>query len=163
MDFKYEDLLKTKIGKNLFMQDSDEEEDDKDDGNEAAPTKNIFTKRQLQTLKHMPVDKSDDSTFVLNCVEYAYKDNIRVLGKKSVFGKAETVLVSENGDADKVIPGKDPMTPVKVEAIKALFIERISKCRLGSVAQAERINDAYVNRLILTSVRNIAKRKENQQ
>lgn len=150
MDLKYEDLLKTKTGANQFVAVSNMT---------VADTDVHFTARELKFLECMSLEKKFDSTFVHHCLQFAYKDNLQVLTQKSLKGTAEVVLIAENGDVEKTIPGKDPLTPVKIEKIRSLFIERISKCQLNPVAYSERIKDAYLNRLIGSGVTNIAKKK----
>lgn len=53
--------------------------------------------------------------------------------------------MSEEGNVERIVQCKDPLTPKKVERIRDLFIERISKCQLNPVAYGERIKDTYLN------------------
>ncbi|XP_037046036.1 uncharacterized protein LOC119081338 [Bradysia coprophila] len=149
MDLKFEDLLKVKSGKNQMLPDS----------SDTAATDDIFSARELKFLECMPLDKTSDSTFVHHCIQYAYKDNPLILVQRSLKGTAEVIHIAENGEIGEIIPGKDPMTPGKVEQIRNLFIQRVSKCQLDAVSYSERIKDAYLNRLIASGVRNIAKKK----
>lgn len=45
--------------------------------------------------------------------------------------------------------------PRKVDRIKGLFIERISKPEINSADYRERIKDPYVNKLFAAGIRNI--------
>lgn len=155
MDLKFEDLLRAKTGSNQFVPVSD-------DATADAPQDDVFTERELIYLKCMAYDKEMDSTFIHHCIQYAYKDNASVLVNKTLKGTADKVVFAPNGDEKELIPGKDPLTPLKVEKIRNLFINRISKCQLDAVSYSERIKDAYFNRLIGSAVRNISNKKENK-
>lgn len=147
MDFKYEDLLKTKT---IQRKSSD---------NETAPTDDVFTKREVKFLECMALDKKIDSTFVHHCLQYAYKDDLAVLRRKTLKGTAEVLKISDGGDVEHISEGKSPLTPEKIARIRGMFIERISKCQIDAVEYEQRIKDSYMNKLVASSIRNIVKKK----
>lgn len=148
VDLKFQDLTNTKTNTNQLVPD-----------NAASSNDDVFTTREINYLQFMPLEKKADSTFVLRCLEYAYKDNMSVLNAKTLKGKSEVLQISEEGNVEHIVQCKDPLTPKKVERIRDLFIERISKCQLNPVAYGERIKDTYLNKLIASSIRNIVKKK----
>lgn len=151
VDLKYHDLLKTKTSTVPLPSDGT-----------VSSSDDVFSAREVNYLRCMPLEKKNDSTFVLHCLTYAYKDNVAVLKKKTLKGKSEVQQISENGCVEHVVPAKDPLTPKKVEQIRDLFIERISKCQLDPVSYGERIKDTYLNKIIASSIRNIVKKSKCQ-
>lgn len=149
MDLKYEDLLKAKTA-SIPLRVS---------GDDQLPIGGFFTQRELKYLECMSLEKKMDSTFVHHCLQFAYKGDQSALLHKTLKGKAEVRHISDEGEVEHVSEGKDPLTPTKVESIRSLFIERISKCQLDAVAYGERIKDTYLNKLIASGIRNISKKK----
>lgn len=147
MDLKYDDLLRTKTCASRSV--PGDAELSKDD---------FFTPKELRYLDVMSLEKKSDSTFVRHCLEFIYKENIHILKKKSLHGTAEKQLFSDDGLVDRVVEGKDPLTPSKVDKIRSMFVERISRSGVGAVEYAERIKDSYLNRLIAASLQNISKK-----
>lgn len=117
----------------------------------------IFTPRELIYLQCMSLDKSKDSTFIMKCLEFAYKNNLPILRFKTLKGKPESVQFDEGGEAEN-IAGKDPLTPMKVNRIKDLFLERLSKCQIDPVVYGERVKDSNINKLFASGVKNISKK-----
>lgn len=113
----------------------------------------IFTPSEIIILESLPLEKKKDSTFILKCVEFAYKDK-SALTHKTLKGTLERIEIHDD-QAVAVRPAKDPMTPEKVKRIEELFVKRVthSKCLAGEFA--ERIKSTNINRLIASAVRNI--------
>lgn len=146
-DLKYEDLLKTKT--RTIYSDIDDV---------ATSNGDIFSPNEIKSLQGIPQDKKKDSTFILKCLEYAYKSDQSVLQKKTLKGKSEVIHFSETGNVEHIVAGKDPLTPEKVARIKELFIERLSNCEIDAFAYGERIKDSNLNKLIASGVKNISKK-----
>lgn len=105
----------------------------------------------------MELDKKSDCTFILNCLKYAYKSDRSVLKSKSLKGTAEKTDITPEGE-EIHHDGKSPLTPQKVDVIKGLFVDRISKCQIDSVEYKERMKDPYVNRLLAAGIKNLSKK-----
>lgn len=90
----------------------------------------------------MPFDKPADSSFILKCLEFVYKDDPTVLRNKTLKGLPESVTYNDDGST---------VTQPKKE---------LSKCQIDSVSFGERIKDANVNKLFATGILNIAKKKQ---
>lgn len=118
-----------------------------------------FTQSEIKYLNNMPLEDAKDSTFILQCLEFAYKTNPMVLQNKTLKGKPEWLQITEEGD-QIYYAEKEPLTPEKVERIRELFHERMSKAQIGSVAYGERIKRTRVNRLIATGIKNIVKKQK---
>ncbi|KAJ6647837.1 hypothetical protein Bhyg_03060 [Pseudolycoriella hygida] len=146
---KYEDLLKatTKIVA------VDPPEDDS-----ATPEDSIFTETEAKFLSCMALDKRHDCTFVLHCLKYAYKNDLSVLALKTLKGTAKSIEIMDDGE--KIYhKGKDPITPKKVDRIRGLFIERISKCKIDAADYSERMKETYLNKLFAAGIKNLSKKK----
>lgn len=149
LDFKHKDLLqaKTHLGK-----------PESPDTVTTSSSHDIFTPNEVKYLEAMPLDKSADSTFVLKCLEFAYKNDTSVLRNKTLMGTQESVVFVD-GEA-MTQAKKDPLTPIKVQRIKGLFMERLSKCQIDSTVFGQRIKDSNVNKLFATGILNISKKKK---
>lgn len=117
----------------------------------------IFSKEDIRILKGLPLDKRNDSTFILQCLKFSYKDDLTFLTNKSVNGTASVVEVSDEGKQETIL-GKDPLTPQKVARIRQLFIERLSACDVDAATFRARIKDSKVNHLMGTGINNICKK-----
>lgn len=146
LDEKYAHLLQLKTNTNEPEPDST-----------VLSNKDVFTPNEVKYLHAMPLDKKTDSTFVLKCLEFSYKDNLSVMKFKTLKGRPESVQYNDNGEIEQHSK-KDPLTPKKVQRIKELFIDRVSKCKIDATAFGERIKDANVNKLFATGILNIAKK-----
>lgn len=144
---KYEDLLSTKTYINANSSDI----------TDTAVSDGIFTGSEIAVLKSMSLDQKTDSTFILKCLQYAYKQDLAVLLKKTLKGKTEAMIISDDGEVEYK-PGKDPLSPQKVQKIRQLFVERINKCNLKPAENADRMVDAYMNKLIASGITNIGKK-----
>lgn len=122
----------------------------------------IFTSSEVLVLRNMSLDQTTDSTFILKCLKFAYKQDISVLRNKTLKGKSEAMVISDDGDV-AFMPGKDSLSPQKIEPIRSLFVERINKCKLKPAAYDKRIKDAYMNKLIASGITNIVKNKKSSQ
>lgn len=116
----------------------------------------IFTENEIKCLKCLPLDKNKDSTFILNCLQYAYKNNAASIAMKTLKGTRGRYEVSDSGDLVEVKAGKDPLTPEKVHRIKQLFMDRVTKSKCMAVEFGERVKEIYFNRLIASAVKNIS-------
>lgn len=120
-------------------------------------TDDIFTPNEVKFLQCMALDKKNDCSFILHCLKFAYKPDLSVLVFKTLKGTQERTEFTIEGEQIRY-DGKAPVTPKKVELIKGLFIERISKCEIGSADYVERIKDSYVNKYIAAGIRNLSKK-----
>lgn len=152
ISLKYKDAIK-------LGHSSRQAETDETDNGETGETlhDDMFSKEELRTLKGLPLDKRNDSTFILQCLKFAYKSDLSILCNKSLMGTYATILVSSEGE-DVEIAGKDPLTPEKVNKIKQLFTERLSSCDINAVQYGERIKESKVNHLLGTGLVNIRKK-----
>lgn len=116
----------------------------------------IFTPGEQKFLDCIGLEKSKDSTFVLQCLHYLYKSNPNVLATKSLFGTKDSIKFTKDGERVHC-PGKQPITPTKAIRIKQLFIDRISKCDINSVEYGERMKEAYVHKLLASGIKNMSK------
>ncbi len=115
----------------------------------------IFTKTEIRCLQSVPLDKNKDSTFVLHCVEYAYKDDPTVLCKKTLKGTKPRYEI-EDGVAVAVKPGKDPISPEKVKRIQELFIDRVTKSQCLASEFGDRVKLVNINKLIANAIKNVS-------
>lgn len=143
---KHNDLLKTVMNIN------------KPAAEEAASSTDIFTPNEVKFLQCMDLEKTKDCTFVHHCLKFAYKSDLTVMASKTLWGTASWTGTSKNGEQVHH-EAKDPLTPEKVRRIKALFADRISKCRIDSAEYSERMKDPYVNKLIGAGVKNLSQKK----
>lgn len=143
---KHNDLLKTVTNIN------------KPAAEEAASSTDIFTPSEVKFLEYMDLEKVKDCTFVHQCLKFAYKSNVTVLASKTLWGTASWTGIAKNGEQVHR-EAKDPLTPEKVRRIKALFADRISKCRIDSAEYSERMKDPYINKLIAAGVKNLSQKK----
>lgn len=145
VDSKYNALLKTNTSGYHTSNDP------------VTSTDDIFTPNEVKFLQCMALDKNNDCSFILHCLKFAYKLDPSVLVCKTLKGTHEWMEITSEG---KQIhhDGKAPLTPKKVERIKGLFIDRISKCEIDSADYVERIKDSYVNKHIAAGIRNLSKK-----
>lgn len=123
--------------------------------NAATSSDDIFTPKEVQFLQCMELDKKTDCTFILQCLKYGYKPDRSVLATKSLKGTAERTKFTDEGEQIRH-EAKTALTPEKVDRIKGLFIERISKCKIDAAEYAVRMKDSYVNKLFAAGVNNIS-------
>lgn len=154
LSMKYKALLKT-----TTETVSSTSSDVSDESQPIPPADNIFTANEIIVLQNFPLEKKKDSTFILKCVEFAYKDNTSSLVNKTLKGTLERVEI-QNDKPVAVRPAKDPLTPEKVKRIEELFIKRVtnSKCLAGEFV--ERIKTTNINRLIASAIRNISSKEQ---
>lgn len=105
----------------------------------------------------MPLDKKNDCSFILHSLKYSYKSDLSVLSTRTLKGTAEWKELKEGG-SEVHHEAKGPLTPRKVDRIKDLFIERISKPEINSAEYSERIKDPYINKLFAAGIRNLSKK-----
>lgn len=144
VNLKYEDLLKT--GKRTGQPGIEKEATFSDD---------IFSAIELKVLRGVPLEKGKDSTFILQCLKFAYCSDLSVLRNKTIYGKPSSLEVSEEGMVE--VPGKDPLTPKKIERIRQLFVERLSACKISALEYGVRVKDRRMNQLLNTGIKNIKK------
>lgn len=149
---KHEDLLETKTYTCANPSDVNDPVSCSDE---------IFTSSEIAVLQSMALDKKTDSTFVLKCLHFAYKNDLSALLNKTLKGKPESMIISDDGDV-AYMPAKDSLSPKKIKLIRELFMERINKCKLKPTENSERIKDSYMNKLIASGITNVGKRKNLQ-
>lgn len=149
LDLKYKHLSKSACGKNGALSEAST-------ANENVESADIFTPAELKFLEYMPLDKTADSTFVLQCLKYLYKDDPKSLAEKTLFGTKDSIKFTNDG-AEVHHPGKQAVTPTKARRIKALFVERVVKCGMNSAEFKERIHEPYVHKLIASGIKNMSK------
>lgn len=118
----------------------------------------IFSNNEIKCLQCVPLGKNKDSTFILNCVEYAYKDSAASLTNKTLKGTRPRYEVRE-GEAVIVKPGKEPLTPEKVTRIRELFVDRVNKSKCLAGEYGERIKMTNFNQLIANAVKNLSNKQ----
>lgn len=150
LDLKHKDLAKLSAGKidNKAATSSVEGTVDGD----------VFSPGEIKFLECMPLDKKKDSTFILQCLQFAYKKDPKILASKSLYGTKESVEFTKDGK-EVHHPAKQPITPIKASRIKELFVDRISKCDINSVEYGDRIKETNVNRLLASGIKNMSKIK----
>ncbi|KAG4071713.1 hypothetical protein HA402_011867 [Bradysia odoriphaga] len=130
------------------------------DNNEATLAgDSLITSNELKALDRIPLETTKDSTFIKDCLQYIYKDNLSVLCQKSVKGTSERIEFSADGGEVKRHSAKDPMTPEKYDRVKELFIDRISQCDIDQVSHGERLKVTNINRLMASGIKNISKKQ----
>lgn len=122
----------------------------------AKGSNEIFTDAEIKFLQYMPLDKKSDCTFILQCLKYGYKNDITVLATRTLHGTAVRTEITSEG-AKIHHKGKSPLSPDKVNRIKGLFMDRISKCDIHSAEYMDRMRDPYVNKLIAAGISNLSK------
>lgn len=133
------------------------------DNNEAILTADgMITSNEVKALQRISLETSKDSTFIKDCLEYLYKDNLAVLSQRSVKGTSEKIEFSADGEEVKRHPAKDPITPEKYDRVKALFIDRISQCDIDPVSHGERLKETNINRLMASGIKNISKKQPKE-
>lgn len=148
LDLKHTDLEKIATGKR----------NENNDDTNAAPADDIFTPNELKYLRCMPFEKKKDSTFVLQCLQFSYKNETSVMVNKSLKGTREWTEIADDGN-EVHHPAKQPLSPHKVSRIKEVFVERISKCQINHVEYGERVKETYINKLFATGIKNISKKQ----
>lgn len=148
---KYDDLLKASTS-NVRPTD--------DQSESVAPSLDeMFAETELRYLSSIPLDKKKDSTFVLQCVEYAYKSDRKTLCNRTLKGTVDRVEVRD-GAVTVVRPGKDPMTPEKVEKSQQIFIDRVAKSKCLAREFGERVKSSNINRLIASAIKNVSNKEK---
>lgn len=125
-------------------------------------TDDVFTTKEIEHLRQIPLLMRQDSTFIIQSVRYAYKNNPSILRSRTIRGTREWMGIVENGN-DRYFnkhPAKAPLTPEKVNRIKGLFIERVSKCNLDLLAYRDRSKDSNIEMLIRRAILNVRKRPD---
>lgn len=149
LDLKHKDLEKVATAK------TNDNNIDADAISVAADS-DIFSPNELKFLQCMPLEKKKDSTFVLQCVKFAYKEDTSVLNNKSLFGTKGRIEFTEDG-GEVHQPAKQPLSPHKVDRMRGVFIDRISKCKLNAVEYGVRMKETYLNQLFASAIKNISK------
>lgn len=149
LDLKHKDLEKTASGKI---------KENNTDANASPADGDIFTPNELKFLQCMPLDKKKDSTFVLQCLQFGYKNEWPVMVNKSLKGTKDWIEITEDGD-EVHHPAKQPLSPHNVNRIKEVFIERLSKCQINTVEYGERVKETYINKLFASGIKNISKKQ----
>lgn len=127
---------------------------------EPLPTSDeLFTENEVRYLRSIPLDKKKDSTFVLQCVEYAYKTDRKSLCNRTLKGTVDRIEVID-GVATVVRAGKSPMTPEKVKRIEQLFIDRVAKSKCLAGEFGERVKSSNINRLIASAIKNLSNKEK---
>lgn len=102
--------------------------------------KGILTDTQLSTLRLVDQNSRGDSTFVKNCVEFLYFEDLTKLQNKSLTGNSRTGL-------------KEPVTPQKLNQIKSMYNERLNYMQLSDADKL--IREKKLNRHINFAIINI--------
>lgn len=100
-----------------------------------------FTNDELSHLRSIGPDNSSDSTFVLQCVKFLYKQNLHVLKHKSVTGK------STKGEV------KEPISPNKYKILTDVFDERVNITTQNAVNCKPRAKG--LNKFIKNAINNV--------
>lgn len=129
---------------------------------EVSPTvpvvDNIFTAAEIKCLQCIALDRKKDSTFILNCVQYAYKDNTSSLTNKTLKGTRSRYEIID-GEAVTVKQGKDPVTPEKVARIQQLFVDRVTKSKCMAGEFGERVKQTNFNQLMANAIKNLSNKE----
>lgn len=153
---KYEELVTTRssITDSIAVERSDNTV-----GETLASTNDVFTENEVKYLNCIPLTKNSDSTFVLHCIRYAYKDNEAILLNRTLKGTLDRIEINDDGSRT-VRPGKGPLTPEKVKRIEKLFIERVSKDKCLASEFGDRIKQANINKLIASAIKNVSNKAQ---
>lgn len=143
---KYDELVNAKTNTNVSHLEASDM---------LSSTGDVFTANEIRILESLPLEKKKDLNFILQCVQYAYKENPSVLVSKTLKGTLEKIEILD-GVAVEVRPAKSPVTPEKVKRIEELFIKRVTASKCLAVEFGERIKPKYMNRLIATAITNIS-------
>lgn len=101
--------------------------------------KKEFTSNGLSELRSIGGKTSDDSNFVLTGMRFLYREEIHRLVNISVTGgsrKKNKVSDEANNEANKDC--KEKMSPIKLQAIKNAYTERLNALGLGEKEFGER-------------------------
>lgn len=120
----------------------------------------------IQALKKVSRDKSNDCTFVGEALEMLYKDNLSTLYTKSIRGGKRRMV--KDGVMTEY-PATEAISPGKYNALKSQYESRIEGTATDDPEHfEERMSDAYFRRNLSYSIKNIRTRltkqyeKENQ-
>ncbi len=155
LQMKHKDLVQVSTG---AMHPVTEREDIDEASPALSAADGIFTEHEINALRSIHLDKKKDSTFILNCIQYAYKNNTASLTQKTLKGTRARYEIVE-GDLVTVKPGKEPLTPEKVARIQQLFIERVTKSKCVSGEFGERVKQTNINQLIGNAVKNVTNKE----
>lgn len=104
-----------------------------------------FTSSELKDLASINVGSRSDSTFILHCVNFLYKDNIGVLKDR-------------NATVSKATGRKKQITPSKKNLISRVFAERLETENLAPKVFVSRFE--HCNILLNNAISNINRRKK---
>lgn len=153
---KHDDLLKATESS---VRASSDEVTSGEASESSSPSDDGFTEREIRHLQSLPLHKKKDSTFILQCIEYAYQNRTAELTNRTLKGTRDRYEV-QDGVPTVIRPGKEPLTPEKVQKIEKLFIARISKSKCLAGEFGERIAPTYINRLIASAIKNVSNKEK---
>lgn len=148
---KHDELLKNMTSNEKLV---DRNTGEMSDGAESTSDE-VFTPNEIRHLLSLPLDKKKDSTFILQCVQYAYKNNVAALANKTLKGTGERIEVKEDG-ARVLHPGKESLTPEKVRRIEQIFIDRVSRSTCMASEFGDRVKQSNINKHIASAIKNVA-------
>lgn len=120
-----------------------------------------FTPDEIVVLRAISVAEKKDATFVRVALEMQYKDELEKLSQRSVKGNAESVRKSKG--VDVIYAAKLPLSPEKVNPVRARYNERIRENCVDSLEFSKRFSDVYFNKLLNITLSNHGrKRKANE-
>lgn len=108
----------------------------------------------------MDTSEKNDSKFVKAALEMQYKDDLEKLGERSVKGIRDTVRVY-NGVTISY-PSKLPLSPEKINAVRARFNERITANCADSLSFSSRISDTYFKKLLNVILSNHGRKRKTE-
>lgn len=88
LQMKFDDLVK--ITTSPVQSNTNEVSD-------ALSTDGIFTENEIRCLQSLGLEKKKDSTFFLQCIQYAYKENPTTLQGKTLKGTLERTEIKDDG------------------------------------------------------------------
>lgn len=98
-------------------------------------------------LNSIHPQNSNDSIFIKTLMDILY-ENKETLKSRTVSGRSR----SQN---------KQAITPIKINVMKQLFIKRVQCSSAENQEKIIRLNDAYINCLIVNAINNINRQKKN--
>lgn len=106
---------------------------------------NHFTEKELSFLRGLDGQQMTDAVFLRSILEFLYKDNVAGLAKKTAKGRC----------ADST-----PISPEKIEVIKAIFEERIDSldCDLNEATKRKESLNQLLSKCLYTVRKKSAKK-----
>lgn len=119
----------------------------------------MFTEEEEKILNSVSILKTADAAFIRHLLQFLYKEDLKLLQKRSFSGKTRTPKAKNVNEPQQIVSQEPfkPISPMKKKVIFGKFTERIKNSKISTQEQFQRLETRYVAQLVAWGIANLRK------